>query len=343
MDELTSMDASGRPQEASPDLPSEKIDEIYRIEIAPSLLKEEASRVAAARSAKRRLRWGLLCGALIVGGIMYRSQSFGSIFIVLFAASWVGLIIYVITNDALADVRKRSKKDIMAPIARALGLNYKPFASRPPAVSNFLKWGLVPPYSSSTFEDIFQGDHANVPICFYKAELSARENDGETRAFSGIYIQITLPAPAAGTITISRAPGWFTAMAGDHEEYMLADPKSVRAAAEGDLGKIDLTSAKAHETFEIGAENPISGMPAPSLLDVLLKLEAGLDGKRLRCVVEGENMWIVVETGSLFDIGSMFEPLPDPARVRRIADQISPVLALAKFIAAEPLITSAQP
>ena len=49
-------------------------------------------------------------------------------------------------------------------------------------------------------------------------------------------------------------------------------------------------------------------------------------GKRLRCAFEGGDLLVAVEGGNLFEPGDLFKPFDDPARARRIVDDIAGVM-----------------
>jgi hypothetical protein len=64
----------------------------------------------------------------------------------------------------------------------------------------------------------------------------------------------------------------------------------------------------------------------PVMMERLMELEAALHGKRIRCAFEGGDLLIAVEGGNLFEPGDLFKPLVDPARARRILDEIAGVV-----------------
>src|SRR5690606_24551245 len=66
----------------------------------------------------------------------------------------------------------------------------------------------------------------------------------------------------------------------------------------------------------------------PVMMERLLELETKLHGKRLRCAFEDGDCLVAVEGGNLFEPGDLFKPLVDPARARRIVNEISGVFGV---------------
>jgi hypothetical protein len=62
------------------------------------------------------------------------------------------------------------------------------------------------------------------------------------------------------------------------------------------------------------------------MMERLVDLERGLKGKRIRCAFEEGDLLVAVEGGNLFEPGDLFKPLVDPARARRIVDEIAGVV-----------------
>jgi hypothetical protein len=102
---------------------------------------------------------------------------------------------------------------------------------------------------------------------------------------------------------------------------------NVFGSGEG-LKRVGLEDPKFEKVFEVYGSDQVEAryLVHPVLMERLLDLEASFHGQKLRCAFEYGDLLIAVEGGNLFEPGDLFKPLPDPARARRIVEEIGKVL-----------------
>src|SRR5205085_7847549 len=72
----------------------------------------------------------------------------------------------------------------------------------------------------------------------------------------------------------------------------------------------------------------------PTVMESLLALEARFKGEALRCGFLPGQMVLAIETGNMFEAGSMFSPLDDRSRAERLVGELSTVFTLLDTLAA---------
>ena len=94
-----------------------------------------------------------------------------------------------------------------------------------------------------------------------------------------------------------------------------------------DLKRVGLVDRRFEKTFEVFSSDQVEAryLLSPVFMERLLHLEELLRGKKARAAFAAGEILIAVEGGNLFEAGSMFKPLADPARARRVHDEIASV------------------
>ncbi|MEQ1708576.1 MAG: DUF3137 domain-containing protein [Terricaulis sp.] len=286
---------------------------LYRERIEPCFVANEEGRIAAVAAFKRRglIALGVTIVVAVLAWVVTRNWVAGAV-IAMFGVIGGGIYAYL----PLAKVAEKLKREYCAAIAQAMGASFQIGAFQPPAFERIKQLRLVPNFDRSHFEDLFQGAYKDSRFDLYEARLEQRRTDSKgrthyTTVFRGQLINMHFPRAFLGTTIVRRDAGVFNAFGGG-----------------GKLERVRLTDPQFERTFEVWGTDQVEAryLVHPVMMERLLGMERGLHGKRLRCAFEGGDLLVAVEGGNLFEPGDLFKPLVDPARARRIVDEIAGVV-----------------
>jgi Protein of unknown function (DUF3137) len=286
---------------------------LYKERIEPCFSANEEARVAAAATFKRR---ALIAGALTLAAaaIAFALTRTATASVFLAAVGVIGGLAYA--YQPLAKLSRKLKQEYCSAIAQAMDASFEVEGFQPAAFERIKALGLVPGFTRSKFEDHFTGAHKGAHFDLYEAHLEQRRTDGKGRTrydtvFRGQLLRLTFPRAFLGTTIVRRDAGMFNMFGGG-----------------GKLERVRLVSAEFERAFEVWSNDQVEAryLLHPVMMERLIDLEQRLHGKRIRCAFEGGDLLIAVEGGNLFEPGDMFKPLVDPARARRIVDEIAGVV-----------------
>lgn len=290
---------------------------LYSERIEPTFHANEEGRVAAVASFRRRGMYAI-AAALITGAVAFTVAKAWAP--TLFFTLFVGVIGYAIAYSPLAALGKKLKSEYCTAIAEAMNATFQAEGFAPPAFERIKSLSLVPGYDRSSFEDLFEGAYKNSSFELYEAHLKQRRRDSKGRThystvFRGQLIRMHFPRDFLGVTIVRRDAGVFNVFGGGNhggrklERVRLVDPEFEKA-------------------FEVWGTDQVEAryLLHPVMMQRLVDLETALRGKRLRCAFEGGELLVAVEGGNLFEPGDLFKPLADPARARRIVDEIASVV-----------------
>ena len=291
---------------------------LYEERIEPCFVENEGHRLEAVNAFKKRglIGAGAALVVFAVGAAMTGDMA-GGFWIAFFAALIVGIWAY----QPLAKVARKLKQEYCEAIAQAMGATFQVGAFEPPAFARLQALKLLPSFHRSKFEDLFSGAHKGVAqYQLYEAHLEQRSTDskGRTRyttVFRGQLIRMHFPREFLGVTIVRRDAGVFNVFGGGQ-----IDGKK--------LERVRLVASQFEIAFEVWSTDQVEAryLLHPVMMERLIGLEAALHGKRIRCAFEGGDLLVAVEGGNLFEPGDMFKPLVDPARARRIVDEIAGVV-----------------
>lgn len=286
---------------------------LYGERIEPCFAANEGERINAVATFKRRLLIGAPIVLLIMAGLWFWTQDPGfPFFAAIMGALGVGWYAY----SPLAAVGRKVKNAYCSAIAEAMNSNFAIAGFAPPALERFKSLRLLPGYHRSNFEDLFHGAYKDAAFDLYEGHLEQRSTDskGRTRyttVFRGQLIRMAFPRKFLGVTIVRRDAGMFNVFGG------------------GDgLKKVGLEDPKFEKAFEVWGNDQVEAryLLHPVLMQRLLDLETSFKGKRLRCGFEGGDLLVAIEGGNLFEPGDLFKTFNDPARARRIVDEIANVV-----------------
>ena len=294
-----------------------KFDALYKSRIEPCFASNEAGRLAAVKTFNARV-WigGAVVAAIAIGFGVFAQDWQVPLIIGFFGAFIVGIFAY----QPLSKLGKKLKQEYCGAIAEAMGANFTLGGFDPPAFTRLREMSLVPSFARSNFEDLFHGDHKGASFDLYEAHLEQRHTDskGRTRystVFRGQLIRMHFPREFLGVTIVRRDAGVFNAFGGGKRNGQK-------------LERVRLVASEFEKAFEVWGTDQVEAryLLHPVMMERLIELERGLKGKRIRCAFEDGDLLVAVEGGNLFEPGDLFKPLVDPARARRIVDEIAGVV-----------------
>lgn len=289
---------------------------LYKERIEPCFVGNEDARLTAVAAFKQRM---MIAGAIAVALAIVIFVWLREWTAPLVVGGMAGLLGWVWAYQPLAKVAATLKQQYCSAIADAMGARFAIGGFDPPAFERLRSLNLIPSFSRSKFEDLFSGAYKNSAFELYESHLEQRRTDskGRTRyatVFRGQLIRMHFPRSFLGVTIVRRDAGVFNALGG--------------GKANGQkLERVRLVDSRLERAFEVWGTDQVEAryLLHPVMMERLLDLESRLHGKRLRCAFEDGDVLVAVEGGNLFEPGDLFKPLVDPARAKRIVDEISGV------------------
>ena len=274
--------------------------------------------MAVGQFKKRLLIGGAVAAVVAVGAFLIWGQ-FDIAAVLLFMSAF---LIWLYAYQPLAKVGQTLKRQYCSAIADAMGATFTISTFAPPAFERLRAMNLVPGFARSSFEDLFKGAYKGSAFELYEGHLEQRHTDskGRTRystVFRGQLIRMNFPREFLGVTIVRRDAGVFNVFGGGDIEGRK-------------LERVRLVASEFEKAFEVWGTDQVEAryLLHPVMMERLLELETKLHGKRLRCAFEGGDCLVAVEGGNLFEPGDLFKPLIDPARARRIVNEISGVFGV---------------
>lgn len=288
---------------------------LYATRIEPLFAGAERERVAAVDVFRKRL--GLGAPAAILAGVLawvlFHEIAAGAIV----GAIGVGLA-YTVAYMPLQSLGERVKASTMAAISEAIGVTFSVAGPSPATMPRYRKLDLLPSFDRARYEDFFHGERlgCGFDLCEAVLEDERTDKDGDksyVTVFRGQMIRIAFPKAFLGTTIVRRDLGIFNGLRGL-----------------GDLKRVGLGDSTFEKAFEVYSNDQVEAryLVHPVFMERLIALETAYKGKNLRCAFEEGDLLIAVESPDRFELGDLFKPLADPARARRIVDDVGQVMKL---------------
>lgn len=292
-----------------------QFDALYRSGIEPLFEAGEKERAGAVLTFRRRLTVGVPVAVIVALGVLAMFRVTGAAVVV----GLFGLVVaYTIAYLPLQKLGARVKVQSLSVIAQAIGVTYAVAGADPATLGRLRKLDLLPSFDRSRFEDFFHGERlgCQFDLCEAVLEDERRDKDGDktwVTVFRGQLIRISFPKKFLSTTIVRRDAGVFNALHGL-----------------GDLKRVGLGDTTFEQAFEVYSNDQVEAryLVHPVFMERLLALETAYKGKNLRCGFQDGDLLIALEGTDKFEIGDMFKPLADPARARRIVDDIAQVMKL---------------
>ena len=311
---------------------SPEMEAIWMDELSPFLSKREARR----KRAVQELIFGVVSGvglgaaALAILSMMLVPQ-FG-----FFALVGLGLLGGVLGGRKFNALKKEVKLGLLSKLAEAAGMHYALRPAAPARFGVFREHGLIPSSQRERFEDHFLGERHGSIFELYEAKLEQRRRSNKSTTwvtvFRGLLIRVEFPRTVEGVTVITRDKGFFNALEGWGKKTFGSKK----------LERVGLVDPRFEKVFEVYSTDQIMSryLLTPTFMERLLALEAAVKGKKVRAAFDerqgGGELLIAVETGNLFEPGSLFKPLDDETRVRTLLSEIELVTGMLDLMVRPP-------
>jgi hypothetical protein len=295
----------------APRRPPESFERFYERAIAPALAPLEETRRRAVKRHYRLVGGGFAVAAGILGVAALTSG------VGWWASIGAGLAVLTFLGFGLIslDAMGKAVKRVLVPrVAAYAGLRY---AARVPDASSIaaFRWlGLVPTFDRAACEDFIAGERAGCVFALYEAELKRRRKDSKGRVyystcFRGQLLRVGVPFQFLGATVVLR-------------DVSLPPRKELKRAR--------LVDPKFEDVFEVYTTDQVEAryLLPPDFMERLLAFEALLHGKQAQAGFAGGEMLISMRGGDLFESDSMFTPVADLARARRVLEEFELIHAI---------------
>lgn len=226
------------------------------------------------------------------------------------------------------------KGGINGAIARALGLDYSVIVTDQSHFSAAREFGLLPRYDDAALEDQWSGALGGQRFCLHEARLTENRGAGKDRrkvtVFAGCLIAVSFGRPFRGTTLIERkARGGI--LAG------LFGPRDTRKAGGFELQRVDTVDPAFEDLFDVWTNDQVEGhyLVNPAYVERLVAIEQAFKGEKVRALFRMGELLIVLESGNLFESGSL-DAGDDRRMVEQSIDQFARLADLAVSLNERP-------
>jgi hypothetical protein len=230
----------------------------------------------------------------------------------------------------IAEASKAIKIGINAAIAASFGLAYAHDVEPGEEFAAARRYGLVPGFDRSSFEDHWHGTLEGHDFSLYEAHLEERRGSGKNRrwvtVFRGPVIRMAFGRKFHSTTLLERA--------GKHRSWLGLGGASEHVDFQGHrLERVDQVHPAFGESFALYSDDRVEArvLVHPSYVEHLLRLEGTFEARELRALFTRGEVIIALETGALFESGGM-DPSHDRAKADRAARQFGALVGLALAI-----------
>ncbi|AWW74488.1 hypothetical protein CD351_08625 [Erythrobacter sp. KY5] len=297
-------------------------------ELGQWLAEQEAVRAEA--KAKARDRWfygALICLPLF--GVMWFLPVIAWNFKIFIAVAACGAA-YAWGYAVIAEAKKNVKVGINSAIAADLGIRYDHEVSPGWEYDTARKFSLLPSSDRRNFEDRWFGELSGHRFNLYEAHLEERRGSGKNRrwvtVFRGAIIDMGFGRDFHSTTLLQRK--------GKHKKWWGFGGRADHVTFDGHrLDFVDQVHPDFEDVFEVYSDDQVEArvLIHPSYVEHLLELERVFGGDAVRAVFSAGELVIVVESGNLFESGTM-NARDDRAKVAQAAEQFGAMARLALAI-----------
>ena len=297
-------------------------------ELGSWLSEQQAMRDEAKAKAHNRWFYGGLALLPVIAFLWYNFHSLGNVVVFLTAAGFIGVGAwgYMPINAA----QKAIKIGINSAIAKHFGISYEHDLTPGDEFRRARIYGLVPGYDRDNFEDRWFGSLEGHGFNLYEAHLEERRGSGKNRrwvtVFRGAIMAMEFGRQFHSTTLLQRK--------GKHKKWFGLGGRADHASFNGHrLDYVDQVHPEFEDVFEVWSDDQVEAryLIHPSYVEHLLALEKAFHGDAVRALFKGGEVVIAVESGNLFESGSM-KAEEDHARVAEAAEQFGAMARLAMAI-----------
>ena len=223
---------------------------------------------------------------------------------------------------------KQTKEGINRAIADALGLAYVHDCQSGHGFDLASRYGMFPRFHRSSFEDSWSGEVAGLPFMLHEAHLQQRRQSGKNThyvtVFRGAVVSIGARRRFHSTTLVERA--------GRHKRLFGGAKDSVEFDGHR-LDIVDMVDPAFGDSFAVYPDDQVEArvIVHPAYVERLLEVERAYGGEDVRAIFSGGELVVVVESGNLFESGSL-DASQDRMLVDRTIDQFASLTELAGLL-----------
>lgn len=257
--------------------------------------------------------------------------------IVLFVPAGIGLALKLgfligAGGFALAEWIKRPvikaiKGGINEAIARALDMQYSLTVQPGGEFQLARDFQMLPGFDRSSFEDLWIGQVGEHSFQLYEAKLEEERNTGKNRTwvtvFDGSLITIGFARRFNGVTLVERQ--------GRRKKlFGLLGEKDAITLGGVQLDRIDMVDPRFEDEFTVWSNDPVESryLVHPAYVERLMAVEQAFAGEKIRCLFSGGQLIVALESGNLFESGSL-DSSNDRNLLARTIDQFGTLVELA--------------
>ncbi|PLK26225.1 DUF3137 domain-containing protein [Novosphingobium sp. TH158] len=299
-------------------------DSLMAGELGQWLATQDGDRAAARARAAAIQKWAIIAACVVAVLIVLFN---GQVSAALQGGFFVGAGGFGIAEYSKRKVTNTIKGGINGAIARSLGMEYAVEVSPGGEFDLARSFDMLPGHDRASFEDLWRGTLGQQEFMLYQARLEEKRSSGKSShwvtVFNGSLMQIGLTRRFHGVTLIERAGRRqsFFGLLGDKDEIELGGVQ---------LARIDLVDPRFQDLFAVWSNDPVEAryLVHPEYVERLLAVEAAFAGEKVRALFIEGRMLILLESGNLFESGSL-EANHDRMLLEQTIDQFGTLADLA--------------
>lgn len=223
---------------------------------------------------------------------------------------------------------KETKQGINRAIAESLGLHYEIDCQPGHGFELAKTYQMVPRHDRSKFEDLWSGDLAGRAFTLHEAHLEEQRGSGKNRrwvtVFRGAILTIAFDRQFHGTTLVER---------GNKHRKLFGGQKDSVTFNGHRLDCADMVHPEFEDMFSVWSDDQVEAryLVHPRYIERLIDVERAFGGQNVRALFKGGELAIVIESGNMFESGSL-DASEDRARVTQCVDQFMTLVKLAQAL-----------
>jgi hypothetical protein len=263
-----------------------------------------AQNTARADARERAASWvkrGIIAAVAVTGAIILFGGDIGTAFQFGFFTGLAGFGIAELIKRPVID---SIKGGINGAIARALDMEFTHVVTPGAEFETVRAFDMLPSHDRASFEDCWRGSVMDRSFLLYEAELEDKRSSGKSdrwvTVFQGSIIQVEFARKFLGVTLIERA-GRRKRLFG-----LLGDADTVKLGGI-DMARIDMVDPRFEDEFAVWSNDQVEAryLVHPEYIERLIAVEQAFAGENIRALFSGGSLLVVLESGNLFESGSL--------------------------------------
>lgn len=288
-------------------------------------LSQQSDDRAAIKAKTARVRQIGIAAACAVAVVVVLGTA-GDVWVALQLGFFTGLAGFGIAEWIKRPMINRLKGGINGAIARALGLDYSVEVTPGQTFALAKQFDMVPSHDHSYFQDLWWGVLGTRPFTLHEAKLTEQRGSGKNRrtvtVFEGSIMSLGFARMFHGTTLIEEH--------GERRKFLIGAEKDECEIGGELLARAQITEPRFEDRFTVWTTDQTEAryLVHPEYVERLLAIEAAFAGQNIRALFRAGELIIVLETGNLFESGSL-DADQDRVLLERAIDQFGALADLA--------------